>query len=221
MRRGRFGHRRAGEYSAGEPRSKMSLGAPIGAITFTGSIIAFLKLSARMSGAPIMLPMRHAINLALFVAIVLITIWFVRTESYFAFWLLDAGGLPVRRADHHPDRRRRHAGRDLDAQLVFGLGRAGIGFTLGNSALIITGALVGSSGAILSYIMCKGMNRNFISVILGGFGGEVAGPGGRRRAAAGEARLGRGRGLHHEERLEGDHRAGLRHGGRAGAARAA
>jgi len=162
---------------------EMSLGAAIGAITFTGSVIAFLKLSARMSGAPILLPLRHVINLALFVAICLIVVWFVRTESHFAFWLLALAAflfgvliiVPI-------------GGADMPVVISMlnsysGWAAAGIGFTLGNSALIITGALVGSSGAILSYIMCRGMNRNFISVILGGFGGEVAGP-----AAGAEAR---------------------------------
>jgi NAD(P) transhydrogenase subunit beta len=155
---------------------EMSLGVAIGAITFTGSIIAFMKLSARMSGAPIMLPMRHAINIALALAIVLLTVWFVRTESYAAFWLLTLAAflfgvliiIPI-------------GGADMPVVISMlnsysGWAAAGIGFTLGNSALIITGALVGSSGAILSYIMCKGMNRNFFAVILGGFGGEVAGP---------------------------------------------
>jgi len=155
---------------------EMSLGAAIGAVTFTGSIIAFLKLSARMSGAPILLPMRHVINIALAVAIVLITIWFVRTESYFAFWLLALAAFAFGVLIIVPI-----GGADMPVVISMlnsysGWAAAGIGFTLGNSALIITGALVGSSGAILSYIMCKGMNRNFISVILGGFGGEVAGP---------------------------------------------
>jgi NAD(P) transhydrogenase subunit beta len=155
---------------------EMSLGVAIGAITFTGSVIAFLKLSARMSGAPIILPARHAVNIALALAIVVLIVWFVRAESYAAFWLLVFAAflfgvliiVPI-------------GGADMPVVISMlnsysGWAAAGIGFTLGNSALIITGALVGSSGAILSYIMCKGMNRSFISVILGGFGGEVAGP---------------------------------------------
>jgi H+-translocating NAD(P) transhydrogenase subunit beta len=157
---------------------EMSLGVAIGAVTFTGSIIAFLKLSARMSGAPILLPLRHAINLALFVAIVLIVIWFVRAESHAAFWLLTLAAFAFGVLIIIPI-----GGADMPVVISMlnsysGWAAAGIGFTLGNSALIITGALVGSSGAILSYIMCKGMNRNFVSVILGGFGGEVAGPAG-------------------------------------------
>jgi NAD(P) transhydrogenase subunit beta len=155
---------------------EMSIGVAIGAITFTGSVIAFLKLSGRMSGAPIILPLRHVINIALAAAIVLLIVWFARSESHLAFWLLTFGSflfgvliiVPI-------------GGADMPVVISMlnsysGWAAAGIGFTLGNSALIITGALVGSSGAILSYIMCKGMNRSFISVILGGFGGEVAGP---------------------------------------------
>ncbi|MPZ36980.1 MAG: NAD synthetase [Rhizobiales bacterium] len=153
---------------------EMSLGTAIGAVTFTGSVIAFLKLSGRMSGAPILLTARHVINITLALAIVLLVIWFARTESYIAFWLLALASfvfgvliiIPI-------------GGADMPVVISMlnsysGWAAAGIGFTLGNSALIITGALVGSSGAILSYIMCKGMNRSFISVILGGFGGEVA-----------------------------------------------
>jgi NAD(P) transhydrogenase subunit beta len=153
---------------------EMSLGLGIGAITFTGSVIAFLKLSGRMSGAPIILPARHAINIALALAIIALIVWLVRAESHLAFWLLTFASflfgvliiIPI-------------GGADMPVVISMlnsysGWAAAGIGFTLGNSALIITGALVGSSGAILSYIMCKGMNRSFISVILGGFGGEVA-----------------------------------------------
>ena len=155
---------------------EMSLGAAIGAITFTGSVIAFLKLSARMSGAPIILPMRHVVNVALFVAIVVIIVWFARTESHAAFWLLALAAFAFGVLIIVPI-----GGADMPVVISMlnsysGWAAAGIGFTLGNSALIITGALVGSSGAILSYIMCKGMNRNFFAVILGGFGGEVAGP---------------------------------------------
>ncbi len=155
---------------------EMSLGVAIGAVTFTGSIIAFLKLDGRMSGKPILLPMRHVINIAVAVLIVVFIYSLVASESRFAFWLitllsLALGGLiivPI-------------GGADMPVVISMlnsysGWAAAGIGFTLGNTALIITGALVGSSGAILSYIMCKGMNRSFISVILGGFGGETAGP---------------------------------------------
>src|SRR5437667_2226908 len=155
---------------------EMSLGVAIGAVTFTGSVIAFLKLSARMSGAPIILPARHAINIALAIAIVLLIVWLVRAESYLAFWLLTLAAFAFGVLIIIPI-----GGADMPVVISMlnsysGWAAAGIGFTLGNSALIITGALVGSAGAILSYIMCKGMNRSFISVILGGFGGEVAGP---------------------------------------------
>jgi NAD(P) transhydrogenase subunit beta len=155
---------------------EMSLGVAIGAITFTGSVIAFLKLSGRMSGAPILLPGRHLINIALALAIITIAVWFVRTEAYPAFWLLAFAAFAFGVLIIVPI-----GGADMPVVISMlnsysGWAAAGIGFTLGNSALIITGALVGSSGAILSYIMCKGMNRSFISVILGGFGGETAGP---------------------------------------------
>jgi NAD(P) transhydrogenase subunit beta len=153
---------------------EMSLGLVIGAITFTGSIIAFLKLDGRMSGAPIMLPQRHVINLALAGGVIFLIVVFVITESHFVFWLLTLLALTLGVLIIVPI-----GGADMPVVISMlnsysGWAAAGIGFTLGNSALIITGALVGSSGAILSYIMCKGMNRSFISVILGGFGGETA-----------------------------------------------
>ena len=166
---------------AGQSLIEMSLGVAIGAVTFTGSIIAFAKLSGRMSGKPIILPMRHLINGALAVLLVLLIWAFVASGgSHSLFWLivltaLVFGGLiivPI-------------GGADMPVVISMlnsysGWAAAGIGFTLGNMALIVTGALVGSSGAILSYIMCRGMNRNFFSVIMGGFGGETA-------AAAGAA----------------------------------
>ena len=157
---------------------EMSLGVAIGAITFTGSVIAFLKLSGRMSGKPIMLPGRHVINIALALALIFFIYGFYVSQSPLDFWLIVALSLTLGVLIIIPI-----GGADMPVVISMlnsysGWAAAGIGFTLGNSALIITGALVGSSGAILSYIMCKGMNRNFFSVILGGFGGEVAGPAG-------------------------------------------
>ncbi|ARQ02585.1 NAD(P)(+) transhydrogenase (Re/Si-specific) subunit beta [Pseudorhodoplanes sinuspersici] len=157
---------------------EMSLGTAIGAVTFTGSIIAFMKLSGRMSGAPIMLPARHAINIALAIGVIVLITLLARTESHMLFWLLVIASLIFGVLIIIPI-----GGADMPVVISMlnsysGWAAAGIGFTLGNTALIITGALVGSSGAILSYIMCKGMNRSFISVILGGFGGEVAAAGG-------------------------------------------
>jgi H+-translocating NAD(P) transhydrogenase subunit beta len=160
---------------------EMSLGAAIGAITFTGSIIAFLKLDGRMSGKPIMLPQRHAINIALGLALVLLIASFFGTGAPSLFLALVLVSLALGVLLIIPI-----GGADMPVVISMlnsysGWAAAGIGFTLGNLALIITGALVGSSGAILSYIMCKGMNRSFISVILGGFGGETtaAGVGGK------------------------------------------
>ena len=205
----------------GQSLIEMSLGVAIGAVTFTGSVIAFLKLSGRMSGKPIMLPIRHVINIALALALIALIVWFFEAQQHLTFWLIAAVSFLLGVLIIIPI-----GGADMPVVISMlnsysGWAAAGIGFTLGNSALIITGALVGSSGAILSYIMCKGMNRSFISVILGGFGGEVAGPRRRRRTAAGQDRIGGGRRLHPEERRQGHHRAGLRHGGGAGAARVA
>ncbi len=153
---------------------EMSLGAAIGAITFTGSVIAFLKLDGRMSGKPIMLPQRHVINIALGALLVMLIAVFFASESHFVFLLIALGAFALGGLLIIPI-----GGADMPVVVSMlnsysGWAAAGIGFTLGNLALIITGALVGSSGAILSYIMCKAMNRSFISVILGGFGGDTA-----------------------------------------------
>ncbi len=157
---------------------EMSLGVAIGALTFTGSVIAFLKLSARMSGAPIILPARHLINIVLALALVFFIVHMVISVSALDFWLIVIIALALGVLMIIPI-----GGADMPVVISMlnsysGWAAAGIGFTLGNSALIITGALVGSSGAILSYIMCHAMNRSFISVILGGFGGETAAAGG-------------------------------------------
>ncbi|WFU04127.1 NAD(P)(+) transhydrogenase (Re/Si-specific) subunit beta [Rhizobium sp. CB3171] len=160
-----------------EARIEMAIGVAIGALTFTGSIIAFLKLDGRMSGKPILLPNRHIINAVLLALILFFIFGLAVSESHFNFWAIVALALALGVLLIVPI-----GGADMPVVVSMlnsysGWAAAGIGFTLGNLALIITGALVGSSGAILSYIMCKGMNRSFISVILGGFGGETASSG--------------------------------------------
>ncbi|TPN89852.1 NAD(P)(+) transhydrogenase (Re/Si-specific) subunit beta [Mesorhizobium sp. CU2] len=168
-----FGIGTAGDIHA-EALIEMSLGVAIGAITFTGSVIAFLKLDGRMSGKPIMIGGRHLINIVLGLALVVLIVLLVTTEAKLVFWLIVAASLVLGVLLIIPI-----GGADMPVVVSMlnsysGWAAAALGFTLGNLALIITGALVGSSGAILSYIMCKGMNRSFISVILGGFGGETA-----------------------------------------------
>ena len=150
---------------------EMSIGAAVGAITFSGSIIAFLKLRGIMSGSPITFPAQHILNLIILISIIVLTYFLCVTQSPSLFWSLIAISFLVGILLIIPI-----GGADMPVVISMlnsysGWAAAGIGFTLENTALIITGALVGSSGAILSYIMCKGMNRSFFSVILGGFGG--------------------------------------------------
>ncbi|MBB4659007.1 NAD(P)(+) transhydrogenase (Re/Si-specific) subunit beta [Parvularcula dongshanensis] len=157
---------------------EMAIGVFIGAVTFTGSIIAFAKLDGRMSGKPILLPQRHLINIGLAAAaLLLIVVIAAGAQSVFLFFLLTLIALALGFLLIVPI-----GGADMPVVVSMlnsysGWAAAGIGFTLGNIALIVTGALVGSSGAILSYIMCRAMNRSFVSVILGGFGGEDAAAG--------------------------------------------
>ncbi len=158
-------------------RIEMALGAAIGAITFSGSVIAFLKLNGNMSGAPIILPGRHAVNLLIFLAILGLIVAFALSSGAasgegYLFWYITGLSFLIGFLIIIPI-----GGADMPVVVSMlnsysGWAAAGIGFTLQNNALIVTGALVGSSGAILSYIMCRAMNRSFISVILGGFGSD-------------------------------------------------
>ena len=162
----------------GASRVEMVLGVAIGAITFSGSIIAFLKLNGNMSGAPILLPARHILNLALLLAIAFFTYGFWHSQSPMDFWIVVGLSFLIGFLLIIPI-----GGADMPVVVSMlnsysGWAAAAMGFTLQNTAMIITGALVGSSGAILSYIMCKAMNRSFISVIAGGFGAEAAASGG-------------------------------------------
>ena len=155
-------------------RVEMGLGIAIGAITFSGSVIAFLKLAGKMSGAPILLPLRHVINLSTLAAILGLIGYFTVDQSPWIFWTVTALAFLIGFLLIIPI-----GGADMPVVVSMlnsysGWAAAAMGFTLHNTAMIITGALVGSSGAILSYIMCKAMNRSFISVIAGGFGAEAA-----------------------------------------------
>ena len=149
---------------------EMAIGAAVGAITFSGSVIAFLKLQGIMSGAPITFKGQHVLNALILISIIILTFYLCSTQSSNLFWILIAVSFLIGFLIIIPI-----GGADMPVVISMlnsysGWAAAGIGFTLENTALIITGALVGSSGAILSYIMCKGMNRSFFNVILGGFG---------------------------------------------------
>jgi len=156
-------------------RIEMGLGVAIGAVTFSGSVIAFLKLNGNMSGKPILLPLRHVINLGTLLAILLLIAWFTQDQEPAVFFTIAGLSFAIGFLLIIPI-----GGADMPVVISMlnsysGWAAAAMGFTLHNSAMIITGALVGSSGAILSYIMCRAMNRSFISVIAGGFGAVSSG----------------------------------------------
>ena len=157
-------------------RVELGLGVAIGAITFSGSVIAFLKLNGNMSGSPILLPLRHVLNLGTLVAILGLIGYFTQDQAPWVFWTITILAFAIGFLLIIPI-----GGADMPVVVSMlnsysGWAAAAMGFTLGNTAMIITGALVGSSGAILSYIMCRAMNRSFISVIAGGFGAVAGGP---------------------------------------------
>ncbi|MFL6856852.1 MAG: NAD(P)(+) transhydrogenase (Re/Si-specific) subunit beta, partial [Allosphingosinicella sp.] len=167
-----FGIAAAGEIHR-VSRVEMGLGAAIGAITFSGSVIAFLKLNGNMSGKPILLPGRHVINLTTLALIIGLIGYFVTDQSPWVFFTAAALSFLIGFLLIIPI-----GGADMPVVVSMlnsysGWAAAAMGFTLQNTAMIITGALVGSSGAILSYIMCRAMNRSFVSVIAGGFGGDA------------------------------------------------
>jgi NAD(P) transhydrogenase subunit beta len=171
---------------------EMALGVAIGAITFTGSLVAFAKLQGLVSGKPLVFNMQHMLNAGLGVVLLLAIVWLCVSNSTVALWIIVLLALALGFLLILPI-----GGADMPVVVSMlnsysGWAAAGIGFTLENNLLIITGALVGSSGAILSYIMCKGMNRSIFNVILGGFGGDSAaaaagGPAGDRSVKAGSA----------------------------------
>ncbi len=171
----------------GQSLVEMSIGLAIGAVTFTGSLIAFAKLQALMKGTPITFKYQHPLNAALGVLLLVLIIVFCLTASQFVFWLIALVALALGFLLIIPI-----GGADMPVVVSMlnsysGWAACGIGFTIQNLALIITGALVGASGAILSYIMCKGMNRSIFNVLLGGFGtgsaaAVAAGPAGEQRS---------------------------------------